>query len=137
MNIKQGCPTYGPRAESGPRTDFTDYGGGCRLANRARVKHGTARGAATISQMAGACRARKVVSKLDSPTCQNIFRDQVDKRLCKSKACRCENALVARPAPTPVVGSGTSQKAESPKSGLNFSRLNPSDVKILDRFHKD
>ncbi|KAG8333703.1 hypothetical protein J6590_105344 [Homalodisca vitripennis] len=77
--------------------------------------------------MAGACRARKVVSKLDSPTCQNIFRDQVDKRLCKSKACRCENALVARTAPTPVVGSGTSQKAESPKSGLNFSRLNPSD----------
>ncbi|KAG8269889.1 hypothetical protein J6590_097410, partial [Homalodisca vitripennis] len=46
LNIK-GCPTYGPRAESGPRTDFTDYGGGCRLANRARVKHGTARGAAT------------------------------------------------------------------------------------------
>ncbi|KAG8265571.1 hypothetical protein J6590_092079 [Homalodisca vitripennis] len=46
---EQGGQIYdeGYMVKENDQTDFTDYGGGCRLANRARVKHGTARGAAT------------------------------------------------------------------------------------------
>ncbi|KAG8320431.1 protein phosphatase inhibitor activity protein [Homalodisca vitripennis] len=48
--LMAGLPNLRPAGRIRP-ANFTDYGGGCRLANRARVKHSTARGAATRLSM--------------------------------------------------------------------------------------